>query len=197
MVFDSREKGNGNIYVMNSNGGTPRQLTSGKFENNVPSWSKDGRSIYFSSNRTGTFQVWKMPAEGGEETQVTTKGGFVAFESFDGKYLYYAQKNINSEILRLPLTGGAEESVDKDLSGLLWCMWKLTDKGIYFIKPDTTQKGHVYLYNFSTRHTNQIAITEKVIYAYSGVDVSPDGRSLLYTQVDQIESDIMLIQHFH
>jgi Tol biopolymer transport system component/predicted Ser/Thr protein kinase len=197
MVFDSREKGNGNIYVMNSNGGSPRQLTSGKFENNVPSWSKDGRSIYFSSNRTGTFQVWKMPAEGGEETQVTTKGGFVAFESFDGKYLYYAQKNINSEILRLPLTGGAEESVDKDLSGLLWCMWKLTDKGIYFIKPDTTQKGHVYLYNFSTRHTNQIAITEKVIYAYSGVDVSPDGRSLLYTQVDQIESDIMLIQHFH
>ncbi len=197
MLFDSREKGNGNIYVMNSNGGTPRQLTSGRFENNVPSWSRDGRSIYFSSNRTGTFQVWKMPAEGGEETQVTTKGGFVAFESFDGKYLYYAQKNINSEILRLPLSGGPEESVDKDLSGILWCMWKLTDKGIYFIKPDTTQKGHVYVYNFSTRHTNQIAITEKVIYAYSGVDVSPDGRSLLYTQVDRIESDIMLIQHFH
>ena len=197
LLFDSREKGNGNIYVMNSNGGTPRQLTSGKFENNVPSWSRDGRWIYFSSNRTGTFQLWKMPAEGGQETQITQKGGFVAFESFDGKYLYYAQKNINSEILRVPLIGGEEQSVDKNLKGLLWCMWKLTDRGIYFIKPDSSQKGHIYFYSLSTRQTIQIATTEKTIYAYSGIDVSPDGGSLLYTQVDRIESDIMLIENFH
>ena len=196
ILFDSREKGNGNIYVMNSNGGTPRQLTSGKFENNVPSWSRDGRWIYFSSNRTGTFQLWKMPADGGQETQVTKRGGFVAFESFDGKYLYYAQKNINSEILRVPLTGGEEQPVDKHLNGLLWCMWKLTEKGIYFIKPDSSQKGHIYFYNLSNGQTNQIATSEKTIYPYSGIDVSPDGRSLLYTQVDRIESDIMLIQNF-
>jgi serine/threonine protein kinase/Tol biopolymer transport system component len=197
ILFDSREKGNGNIYAMTANGGTPRQLTSGKFENNVPSWSRDGRWIYFSSNRTGTFQLWKMPAEGGQETQVTHHGGFVGFESFDGRYLYYAQKNINSEILRVPLTGGEEQSIDSELNGVLWCMWKLTDSGIYFIKPDSSQKGHIYYYNLSTRQTNQIAISGKTIYPYSGIDVSPDGRSLVYTQIDRIESDIMLIQHFH
>jgi len=105
LLLDSREKGNGNIYLMNSNGGTPRQLTSGRFENNVPSWSRDGRLIYFSSNRTGMFQIWKIPAEGGQEIQVTRKGGFAAFESSDGTYLYYAEKNSNSEILRMPING--------------------------------------------------------------------------------------------
>jgi Tol biopolymer transport system component len=182
---------------MSSNGGTPRQLTSGKFENNVPSWSRDGRWIYFSSNRTGTFQIWKIPVDGGSEIQVTKKGGFVAFESYDGKYIYYAENNSNRDILRIPLAGGEEQLVDKHLSDLLWCMWKLTDRGIYFIKPDTSQKGRIYFYSFSTQQTNQIAITEKPIYDYSGIEVSPDGRSLLYTQVDRIESDIMLIQNFH
>jgi Tol biopolymer transport system component len=197
LLLDSREKGNGNIYIMSSNGGTPRQLTSGKFENNIPSWSRDGRWIYFSSNRTGTFQIWKIPADGGQEIQVTKYGGFVAFESYDGKYLYYAEKNNNSDILRVPLIGGEEQLVDKHLSGLLWCMWKLTERGIYFIKPDTIQKGRIYFYSFSTQQTNQVAITEKPIYYYSGMEVSPDERFLLYTQVDRIESDIMLIQNFH
>jgi Tol biopolymer transport system component len=197
LLFDSREKGNGNIYIMSSNGGTPRQLTSGKFENNIPSWSRDGRWIYFSSNRTGTFQIWKIPADGGQEIQVTKKCGFVGFESNDGKYLYYAEKNNNSDIMRLPLAGGEEELVDKHLSGLLWCMWKLTERGIYYMKPDTIQKGRIYFYSFNTKQTNQIAITEKSIYDYSGMEVSPDGHSLLYNQVDRIESDIMLIQNFH
>jgi len=196
LLLDSREKGNGNIYLMNSNGGTPRQLTSGRFENNVPSWSRDGRLIYFSSNRTGMFQIWKIPAEGGQEIQVTRKGGFAAFESSDGTYLYYAEKNSNSEILRMPINGGEEQLVDKHLSGLLWCMWKLTDQGIYFIKPDSSQKGQIGFYSFSTQQIHRIATTEKPINPYSGIDVSPDGRSLLYSQIDRIESDIMLIQNF-
>jgi Tol biopolymer transport system component/tRNA A-37 threonylcarbamoyl transferase component Bud32 len=197
MLFDSREKGNGNIYVVNSNGGTPRQLTSGKSENNVPSWSRDGRWIYFSSNRTGVFQMYKISAEGGREIQITTKGGFAAFESHDGKYLYYAEKNNQSRIMRAPLAGGEAQSVDTHLSDLLWCMWKLTDKGIYFIKQDTVKQGQICFYNFSTQQTRQIAVTEKSIYPYSGIDVSPDGQSLLYSQVDRIESDIMLMQNFH
>lgn len=95
------------------------------------------------------------------------------------------------------MIGGEEQSVDKNLNGLLWCMWKLTGRGIYFIKPDSGQKGHIYFYGLSTRQTIQIATTEKTIYAYSGIDVSPDGGSLLCTQVDRIESDIMLIENFH
>jgi Tol biopolymer transport system component len=34
-------------------------------------WSPDGKWIYFSSNRSGEFNIWKMPAAGGEPEQVT------------------------------------------------------------------------------------------------------------------------------
>ena len=57
----------------------------------VASWSRDGKWIYFASNRSGEDQVWKMPADGGEAVRVTRKGGFVAFESPDGQWVYYTK----------------------------------------------------------------------------------------------------------
>jgi hypothetical protein len=33
--------------------------------------------------------------------------------------------------------------------------------------------------------------------AAPGFDVSPDGRRIIYTRVDALESDIMLVENFH
>jgi Tol biopolymer transport system component/DNA-binding winged helix-turn-helix (wHTH) protein len=52
IVFDARLPGSA-IFVIPSAGGSPRQLTSGGTEDLVPSWSRDGRRIYFASKRTG------------------------------------------------------------------------------------------------------------------------------------------------
>jgi hypothetical protein len=30
-----------------------------------------------------------------------------------------------------------------------------------------------------------------------GIDVSPDGRWLVYTRADSVESDIMMVENFH
>ncbi len=59
-----------NIYVVPSEGGTPQQLTS--VGNNVyPAFSPDGSKIVFTSNRTGTSQVYVMNADGSGQTQLT------------------------------------------------------------------------------------------------------------------------------
>lgn len=62
-------------------GGEWKQITEGKFFDDKPRWSPDGRKLYFLSNRTGFFNVWCIgfdPATGqavGEPFRVT------AFES--------------------------------------------------------------------------------------------------------------------
>jgi dipeptidyl aminopeptidase/acylaminoacyl peptidase len=50
----------------------PKQLTEpkGKKDTN-PKWSPDGKQILFESNRSGTSQLWVMPADGGEPKQLT------------------------------------------------------------------------------------------------------------------------------
>jgi Tol biopolymer transport system component len=65
LVFDSRVDGRGKIFMMDTAGGSPVQFTSGSAEDVVPSWSRDGKWVYFASNRSGTFQVWKAPLNGG------------------------------------------------------------------------------------------------------------------------------------
>ncbi len=53
LAIDCRPEGNADIYVISSDGGQPRRLTSDAAEDIVPSWSRDGHWIYFSSHRSG------------------------------------------------------------------------------------------------------------------------------------------------
>jgi dipeptidyl aminopeptidase/acylaminoacyl peptidase len=52
-------------------GATPRRLTSHPANDSSPRWAPDGRSLLFLSERSGSSQVWRLPLDGGEATQVT------------------------------------------------------------------------------------------------------------------------------
>jgi dipeptidyl aminopeptidase/acylaminoacyl peptidase len=49
----------------------PQRLTSHPENDNSPEWSADGQSLYFLSSRSGSTQVWRLAATGGEPEQVT------------------------------------------------------------------------------------------------------------------------------
>ena len=72
------------------------------------SWSRDGRFIYFQSDRSGSRQIWKMPSGGGEAVQMTRGEGWDSQESWDGRYLFYAQSQVSTTIWKVPVEGGEE-----------------------------------------------------------------------------------------
>src|SRR5207253_5400170 len=73
------------LYVIAADGVKPRRLTFDADEDVTPSWSRDGRWIYFGCTRSGSMQIWKVPAESGPTVQVTKQGGFEGFESEIGR----------------------------------------------------------------------------------------------------------------
>ena len=74
-----------------------------------------------------------MSAEGGPAAQVTKQGGFAAFESLDGRFIYYA-KGLNANGLwRVRVDGGEEAPVLEFPKAGYWGYWALADKGIYFV----------------------------------------------------------------
>ena len=89
VAFDARVRGHSDIFLVSLNGADPRRVTDDGFDDSVPSWSADGKWIYYRSDHAGDVQVWKIPAEGGRPTQVTRLGGAMALESPDGRTLYY------------------------------------------------------------------------------------------------------------
>ena len=96
-----------------------------------PSWSHDGRSIYFDSIRTGEGQVWKIPTTAVPEVQVTKKGGLAPLESSDGKFPYYVKRLSATSVGKVPLEGGEETEVLESLS--FFASMAVVRDGIYFI----------------------------------------------------------------
>jgi hypothetical protein len=54
------------LYLINADGGGLRRLTNDPANDGAASWSRDGHSIYFTSNRSREHQIWKMREDGQE-----------------------------------------------------------------------------------------------------------------------------------
>jgi Tol biopolymer transport system component/DNA-binding winged helix-turn-helix (wHTH) protein len=200
IAFEFHPNEHAEIYVMEVPGGTPRLLpTNPGADNLAPSWSRDGEWIYFTSKRGGEpFQLWKVPAKGGSPIQITKTGGLGAVESADGRFLYYS-KFESDGIWRMPLTGGAEALVLDQPSGQAWFNWCLVRDGIYFLRSSETLstenfKSTLEFFDFATQKITPIQSLDKS--PGWGLEVSSDGKSLIFVGTAFIESKIMLIKNF-
>jgi Tol biopolymer transport system component len=196
IAFDSRPEGQPDIFVISANGGEPRRVTTDPLEDVVPSWSLDGKWIYFASLRTGVWQVWRAPVAGGPEQQVTRLGGFAAFESPDSKFLYYAKARNEPGLWRKPLPDGPEEAVIPQLKAGFWGYWAIGAKGVYFM--DWPAPGNpLELWLHGPASTGRVGTVDGPPEpADSSFALSPDGRYILYTQVDHSGSDILILDHY-
>ena len=79
----------------------------------------------------------------------------------------------------------------------VFAWWKIAPDGIYFVD-GSTMPARVRFLDFATERVKTITSLD-LGYAISGpwgFDVSPDGQWILFRRVDQVESDIMLVENF-
>ena len=199
IAFDARPEGNPDIFVVSAEGGRPRRLTEDPAEEIAPSWSRDGRWIYFASNRNGSTQIWKMSADGGEARQVTRGGGSVAYESMDGKFLFYTKARNVAGIWRVPVEGGEETLVLDTHKAGFWSAWTVVEQGIFFLTAEQLARPAIEFFSFTTGTVTEVAVLAKPFKPWTnpeGMSVSQDGRWILYTQEDRLDMDIMLVENF-
>lgn len=59
------------IYLMEADGSNPRRLTEANGWDGSPTWSRDGRTLYFYSERGGSPRIWRMSPDGGGQARVS------------------------------------------------------------------------------------------------------------------------------
>lgn len=189
IAYDVRVEGYGQVVVASAMGGTPKQLTSDKFENIVPSWSHDSQWVYYSSNRSGRQEIWRIRPDGGASEQVTRDGGFDSQETRDGKYLYFSRSRTQPTVVWRRSPDGVEELLVPEVRGRIWVAGS---DGIYFLRA----RDLMYL-DLATRKTMKVFTFAKGLStAERSIDLSPDGRELLWAQFDSSNADIALVENF-
>lgn len=106
LAFSSNKDGVLNIYVLNLGSGQVSQLTSGAGNNTEPSWTPEG-NILFTSDRSGSPQVYQMSSSGGGASLIGAGGrSYSGQMSSDGKTLVMIS---GDNIIKRDLSSGKTE----------------------------------------------------------------------------------------
>jgi serine/threonine protein kinase len=203
VVFHSALDGQWEVFSIDAGGGKPRNLTSHPANDFAPSFSRDGRWIYFNSNRTEAGQIWKMPSSGGDPVRVANAVGYHPLESPDGAYLYYVKAlDVPSPLWRIPASGGVPVKV---LDGVVLANFVVLKGGIYYIDRPSSEGGTHYFdrpsgetrlqyFDFATNRSTTIA--RSLGHVDLPMTASPDGRTVLYPRLNSAVDDLMLVKDF-
>jgi Tol biopolymer transport system component len=114
IVFASDRTGSWELWVSDSDGSNPKQLTS-SFAGS-PRWSPDGRQIAFDARPSDNYDIYVISAEGGSPRRLTTEESedVVPSWSRDGRWIYFSSNRSGSmQIWRMPAEGGEAVQVTR------------------------------------------------------------------------------------
>ncbi len=181
------------IWVMDADGGNPRNLTNHHAQDEAPDWSPDGMQIAFSSNRNrdwefennviGNWEVFVMNAEGTNPTNLTNHLATDGSPDWspDGKQIAFSSnRDGNSEIYVMSADGANPINLTNHPARDVGATWSPDGKQIAF---SSNRDGDWEIYVMSADGANPINLTQHPAWdsapswgSTRPLDVSSNGR---------------------
>ncbi len=200
VLFEGVRDGTTDLYVVDANGGETRAITDGPYDSRYPEWTPDMASMYYSSNRSGRWEIYRRTIASGLDTQVTFDGGTMPRLSPDGDSMFFVKKGEPS-IRRMDLaTGQRHVVVTLDQ---MWepHNWAVGAESLYFLEGLYSEKGSrgggIYRIDLASG-TRTLLVTQPVTFADSapGLAVDPTESWLYFGRIDHADSDLRLAANF-
>ncbi len=181
------------VYIVPIGGGTPRRITQ-KSPSYWHGWSPDGKTLAFVGQRNGDFDIYTIPAAGGEETRLTTAKGLDDGPEYspDGKYIYFnSERTGHMQIWRMKPDGSAQEQVFSDEFNNWFPHISPDGKWMVFLTYGADVTGHpenkdvmLRLMSLDPKTTDKkIAVLAKLFGGQGTINVSswsPDSKELSF-----------------
>ncbi|HLY59252.1 MAG TPA: hypothetical protein VKV95_00655 [Terriglobia bacterium] len=182
------------IYIAPLAGGAARRITQ-----NGPSywhgWSPDGTTLAFCGERNGEFDVYTIPAAGGEETRLTTAKGLDDGPEYspDGKYIYFNSVRTGlMQIWRMRPDGSEQEQVTSDDLNNWFAHISPDGKWMVFLTYEKDVSGHpqnkdVMLRLMSLSGDKKITVLARLFGGQGTINVpswSPNSKELAFVSYE-------------
>ena len=129
----AENKGLTQIYVRDMASGEVATLTDNTSSNSDPQWNADGSAIYFTSNRSGSVQLWKMSPDGSNLKQVTdVEGGIEGYGVAPAEdKIFYVKKVHAADTKSSDIYKDMDKSKARIYDDLMSRHWDYWDEGDY------------------------------------------------------------------
>jgi len=193
----SQEEHRSLVYVVPIGGGVPRRITK-----DSPSywhgWSPDGKTLAFVGQRNDDFDIYAIPAAGGEETRLTTAKGLDDGPEYspDGKYIYFnTERTGHMQIWRMRTDGSDQEQVTFDEFNNWFPHISPDGQQMVFLTYDASVTGHPENKDVMLRlmllKDKRITVLAKLFGGQGTINVpswSPDGKQLAFVSYQLVPS---------
>ncbi len=159
-LFNAWTLANSDIWVMEADGGNPRNLTNHDALDQTPDWSPDGRWIAFSSNRDGDWEIHVMNADGTNSINLTNhlaRDGRPDWSPDGNQIAFSSDRDGNSEIYVMNADGTNPINLTNHLAVDDAPDWSPDGKQIAF---DSYRDKDWEIYVMNADGTNPINLTQ-------------------------------------
>jgi Tol biopolymer transport system component len=156
----------------------------------APSFSHDGRWLYFGSARSAGWQRWRRPWPGdGAPEQLTAEGGLAAIESRDGDSLYFVRPDRRGLWQRGRDPGGDDTLISAEFSPADFRNWDVTAEAIWFVTRPAEGPPRLARYSLLD---GKVSLRQPLpaLLPDSGLTLAPDGKSLIIGEATAAQVDI-------
>jgi hypothetical protein len=179
------------VYTVPVNGGTPKRITA-LGPSYLHGWSPDGRYLVYVGQRDDEFDIYRIPAAGGEEVRLTTTPGLDDGPEYtpDGRYIYFnSVRGGTMQIWRMKPDGTEPQQLTNDQYNNWFPHISPDGKWVAFISfmKDVPPSDHPFYKHVYLRLMPLDGGTPRVLaYVYGGqgtINVpswSPDSRKLAF-----------------
>jgi len=196
LVYERVVEGNQDVYLIPAAGGQERRLTDHPAQDGLPRFTHDGKSVLFTSERSGNWQIWEVGPRGGEARRVRTNAHteWQVDESMDGRRLAFLSNLDGAEGLFVMdrASGETRRLVRHGRNSILGNPdWSPDGRRIVF--SSNWRIGHqIYLLDLDKSDDARLS---PVLGGGCEPRYSPDGRKVVYVSRGHHGDKSRLVEH--
>ena len=180
IAFATNRDGNWEIYVMNSDGSNPHNVTNNPAIDSHPSWSPNGSKIAFQSERDGNLEIYAMNSDGSEQVRLTNDRGTdhsPAWSPDGTKIAFISDRRGRHSVWTMNAEDGSElEDITGSYFNSRWPTWHPRSHTLAY------ETGH----DVRVVRIDEVQLNEKPVdhsnffdgFFVGWLDWSPDGKKL-------------------
>ncbi|MCF6193149.1 MAG: hypothetical protein L3J46_02315 [Kangiellaceae bacterium] len=156
----------------------------------IANWDRTNDAIFYSSEKSGEWQIWHYNLLDRQHRQITKNGGYSASQHVNGDL--YVSRLHEVGLWRLTIEDNYEnaEKIIDDFDAANWMSWQLADDNIYYVSLSDGHAG-IIRYHLSNGSKQKMFVLDSQMKPYFSIN----DNELLITKIMNSESSIELINY--